>query len=65
MQGYWIAEENPQAFLSYALDRGSVQLHVQTIASDEGTQNTHLVKRYVCPRGGSESSGEEKILCGH
>jgi hypothetical protein len=62
MQAYWIVEANPQAFLSCALDRGSAQLHVQSITSDEGAQNTHLVKGYDSPRGGSGSSGEEKIF---
>jgi len=66
MQAYWIVEANPQAFFSCASDRGGLQLHVQTITSDEGTQNSHLVKGYGSPRGGSRSSGEEKIfLCFH
>jgi hypothetical protein len=66
MQAYWKVEANPQAFLSCALDRGSDQLHFQTITSDEGAQNTYLVKGYVSLRGGSGSSGEEKnFLCCH
>jgi hypothetical protein len=62
MQVFWIVEAKLQAFLSFPLDRGNAQLHVQTITSDEGAQNTHLVKDYVNPRGGSGSSGEEKIF---
>jgi len=66
MQAYWIVEAKPQVFFSYVLDRVSAQLHVQTITSKEGAENTHLVKGYVSPRGQSGSSEEENIfLCCH
>jgi hypothetical protein len=52
MQAFWIKEAKPQAFLCFALDKGSAQLHVQTTTSGEGGSKYPFDKGLCQPQMG-------------